>query len=687
MGTEALAGLEDVAWDQLEDAYGAAVDVPDLLRAIAAGERHAIGTLHGHVFHQGASYYPSTAPTVPFLVRLACAPSTPHREDVIGFLSEMTAGHQGYSELGWEPYAFRSTPASLGYPEADATVDAIRTHAAALEALLDDDAPHVRAATAHLLAGLGGGDPARLRRSDPDPMAQGSMLLARARLGDAFEPDDAFDDAGVRACAAIARAWVGELRPDALEEAALLPASACWDGFPWCMSFASLAAGPLAHAVPVERVVALVEARLARGDRLSPPPVPTRRGLEPEPYVPPVVSPEDGALRALVGVVARRAFERFGDRRADLILRDELDDLQRRILRWTVDYDVPVPVAGIPWFRAASMRRFLEGEGPLDRMHAFEGVTRPLWRWLHEVNDDASPVLADILGAHEPPALLALARDLFEQPYSATGFAPCLKWKHWGPLEDALAAQANAIAAELRERARCCDASTPSQQAMFWVRLLSELGPLGDQWDDLLVRAAYDKRARPVLETLPLERRSRIIGRLQNAYTRRTLAELADAAIVTEATLETFLSDAWWPDRHSTRGILTSLGEPALDSMRDALTRAEGVRAELLQEAIDELSGTLWFALKLGVVGERLHLELVHPDGRSLGSFEAPVEAKPGDLADLVAALERHEVRELALAEHSGDAPSSTQTYRLMRTLQWKGMRAIQGFRSSMRRG
>ena len=63
--TEPLEGLDAVAWRDLEDAYGPAVDVPDLLRAIRDGDEEAVFTLHGHVFHQGASYYSATAPTVP----------------------------------------------------------------------------------------------------------------------------------------------------------------------------------------------------------------------------------------------------------------------------------------------------------------------------------------------------------------------------------------------------------------------------------------------------------------------------------------------------------------------------------------------------------------------------------------------------------------------------------------------
>ncbi|MCA9598274.1 MAG: hypothetical protein KC776_33410 [Myxococcales bacterium] len=684
--TEPLEGLDAVAWRDLEDAYGPAVDVPDLLRAIRDGDEEAVFTLHGHVFHQGASYYSATAPTVPFLVRLACAPGLSTRRELLGFLSEMTAGHQGDGVIGWEPYAFRSTPASLGYPEADATVAALRAHTREIAALLGDPDAGIRAHAAHVLAGLGGADVELLQHGESDPAALGSVLLARARLG-AASSDECFEheSVGVRACAAIANAWTGDLRADALESAALLPASECWDGFAWGSSFAPLAAGPLARTDgALARLMRVIETRLARGDRLTKEPELPPRGLEDVPFRHPEPSPEDGALRALVAVASDLAFAAFGDRKP--ILRDELNGEQLRMLRWTVDHGVPIPVAGIPWFRPGAMRRYLEGDGPLDTSIVVDSEVRPLWAWLREV--DGEERVERLIAGLTPKELLAIADDLLSMAYTENGFSPCLKWQLWAPLERALGDEARAVADEIRSRARACGEKTPSNEAVFLVSLLLRLGPLGEEWDELLSRAAYNvDRSRPLLEALPLARRSRVIGRLQNAYTRKKLVDLVDIDIYRQTTLRTLLSDAWWADRYNTRTLLTELGKDALAELRAALSKASGGRARVLEEAIGELSGSLLFTLRLGIRGDAFRAELSSPDGTFIAPFSFPAEPKAEDLRPLAEALEQNGARELSLLALDGHAaPTSTQTYRLTRTLEWPGMRAIHGFTGSLRR-
>ncbi|MBN8612553.1 MAG: hypothetical protein J0L92_18305 [Deltaproteobacteria bacterium] len=68
-----LATLDGVDFASLEDAYGAAIDVPARLRRIAFGEeddaRSALFDLGAGIFHQGG-YYPSAAPCVPFLIEI-----------------------------------------------------------------------------------------------------------------------------------------------------------------------------------------------------------------------------------------------------------------------------------------------------------------------------------------------------------------------------------------------------------------------------------------------------------------------------------------------------------------------------------------------------------------------------------------------------------------------------------------
>jgi hypothetical protein len=64
----ALERLDDVPWGSLTHAYGAADDVPGLLRELASGDAEAreaaLHELHGNVWHQG-TVYEATAHVVP----------------------------------------------------------------------------------------------------------------------------------------------------------------------------------------------------------------------------------------------------------------------------------------------------------------------------------------------------------------------------------------------------------------------------------------------------------------------------------------------------------------------------------------------------------------------------------------------------------------------------------------------
>ena len=97
-----LEGLDAVDWDHLTHAYGAASDVPDLLRALVDPENaaakirsaarandrdaraQAIWTLWGNVFHQGMVWQ-VTPRVIPFLVEIVREPypassERPHRD-------------------------------------------------------------------------------------------------------------------------------------------------------------------------------------------------------------------------------------------------------------------------------------------------------------------------------------------------------------------------------------------------------------------------------------------------------------------------------------------------------------------------------------------------------------------------------------------------------------------------------
>ncbi|MFE4976955.1 hypothetical protein ACFRAR_33230 [Kitasatospora sp. NPDC056651] len=72
--TTALAGLDAHPWAALSHAYGAADDLPDLLRALAEGDgeeaEEALAELYGRILHQG-TVYPASVDAVPYLARIA----------------------------------------------------------------------------------------------------------------------------------------------------------------------------------------------------------------------------------------------------------------------------------------------------------------------------------------------------------------------------------------------------------------------------------------------------------------------------------------------------------------------------------------------------------------------------------------------------------------------------------------
>lgn len=110
-----LDTLDDVPWHQLTHAYGQAVDVPPLLRALTSADAptrdQARYELYGNVFHQGTRFEAS-AYAVPFLVELALEPSVPERGEIVGLLTHLAVGHQ-YEHMV-EPFPVDTLRAAVG---------------------------------------------------------------------------------------------------------------------------------------------------------------------------------------------------------------------------------------------------------------------------------------------------------------------------------------------------------------------------------------------------------------------------------------------------------------------------------------------------------------------------------------------------------------------------------------------
>jgi hypothetical protein len=87
-----LSGLDRVAWEGLQHAYGAADDLPAVIRAAASADEQeahaAVDGLFGSVFHQG-TVYPASVAVVPFVAELALTPAVHHRDLLVYLLGGM----------------------------------------------------------------------------------------------------------------------------------------------------------------------------------------------------------------------------------------------------------------------------------------------------------------------------------------------------------------------------------------------------------------------------------------------------------------------------------------------------------------------------------------------------------------------------------------------------------------------
>ncbi len=223
-----LEGLDDVPWDQLQHAYGAASDVPGILRDIARGDAEAVDALYGNVWHQG-TVYEATAPTVPFLVQLLEV-SGPSRVPLLHLLGLIAEGS-----------AFARA--------------AVRAQAPGILRCLTVDDDEVRAAAASALS-VCRGDPAvddALRQHlavDPSGVVRASLLLAlrpcRASDRDGAEASTKDGEAIVRLAASMllltsegeASRALDTLRdalPTAHAQVRALPHSEGRDPIPWIL--------------------------------------------------------------------------------------------------------------------------------------------------------------------------------------------------------------------------------------------------------------------------------------------------------------------------------------------------------------------------------------------------------------------------------------------------------------------
>ncbi len=161
-----LERLDRVPWAELEHAYGAAEDVPELLRKLLdpdpAVRSETIWTLYGNVFHQGTRY-PATPYVIPFLIELCECSETPGRGDLLDYWKSLITGYFTVQERpiwgdGVKIYwgeEIQQIDEDDSYSEAIHQVyhESIKGHDLLLN-LLDESDPSIRAGSAGVLACL-----------------------------------------------------------------------------------------------------------------------------------------------------------------------------------------------------------------------------------------------------------------------------------------------------------------------------------------------------------------------------------------------------------------------------------------------------------------------------------------------------------------------------------------------------
>jgi hypothetical protein len=121
-----LEALDRVTWADYRHAYGPAVDVPDLLRALAAGDEGARDrakyALYGALWHEGA-VYEASARAASFLIELLAPGANADKAFVLHYLADLASGpsfldvRQGAGEAGRDGPASRpaAAAAELGW--------------------------------------------------------------------------------------------------------------------------------------------------------------------------------------------------------------------------------------------------------------------------------------------------------------------------------------------------------------------------------------------------------------------------------------------------------------------------------------------------------------------------------------------------------------------------------------------
>ncbi|UJR86065.1 hypothetical protein [Sandaracinus amylolyticus] len=678
-----LETLEDSVFATLEDAYGPAVDVPDRLRALAHGTydeaRHALGDLVAGIFHQG-SYYQAAAPAIPFLIEIADG-DVPIRAALLHVLADMSAPLP--EPEAFDPYLFHSTPGAPEYPEAIATIDAIRKGIAVYERALEAARPEVRRAAARLVAcvrGEGARVPieAAIAR-ETDTLTQVALAFAARDVGASLpEPEGPGLLADV--VSMLRDGPLDDARAAALERL-LLSAPLDIDESPLngliraaTRALERCATDPRAFEV-LERAL---EARLARGEQIREHTGPTTERVCDEgtrPRFDPRALVADAPLRLLAGAMAHVAFGERGHR-PPLLRREELDARMRRVLALSSDHRIPLPLPAAPWFGPGEMARFLRGAGALDHEVEIDGVRAPAYELLHAIAQapgepsTAARVDAIIAALVQDVDAFELALDVLERPYALPAHGHLAQH-----LERAIEAHVVPRLAGQRARfdayARTLAAreSIDPAAARFALTRGEAVAPELER----VARSAIasiagtaEADALAWLRAFPEPRRAALVATMGNAWLLHKLEPACDPDALSRALLDRFLApDCDWMVHEADR-LLATVPIELLASARVA-----GRRATILRRVLRDRTGEGLFVLDLRADGDAVRATLRDHAATILVARSLSAQPMPDELRAFADAV-KHVVQ--PRIELDGDLDHTTR-YRVQRLFGELGFR------------
>jgi hypothetical protein len=96
-----LEALDTIDWGNLQHASGPAIDVPDLIRALASDDEEeresAMSELYENIWHQD-TVYEATAYAVPFLIELLSSDRVPSKNEILVLLGSLASGSSSHSQ-------------------------------------------------------------------------------------------------------------------------------------------------------------------------------------------------------------------------------------------------------------------------------------------------------------------------------------------------------------------------------------------------------------------------------------------------------------------------------------------------------------------------------------------------------------------------------------------------------------